>query len=151
MAIDKLFSLAVEPTLLHPIFVTNHPLDLSPLARVDRSDPRTAARFELFVAGKEVANAYSELNDPAEQRRRLEDQRRLGDEGETHPVDDDFLRALEYGMPPAGGLGLGVDRLVMLLTKQPAIQDVILFPHMRPSADDSPPHPELSDDADHAG
>lgn len=130
--VDKLFSLAVQPLLIQPTFVTNHPLELSPLARADGRQPRTAARFELFVGGLEVANAYSELNDPLEQRRRLEEQRRSRAGGEAHPVDEDFLRALEYGMPPAGGLGLGVDRLVMLLTGQRSIQDVILFPHMRP-------------------
>lgn len=130
--VDKLFSLAVEPHLVQPVFVTNHPIELSPLARADAQDPRTAARFELFIAGREMANAYSELNDPVEQRRRLEAQRRTNEAGERHPVDEDFLRALEYGMPPAGGLGVGVDRLVMLLAGQPAIQDVILFPHMRP-------------------
>ncbi|MBN1426342.1 lysine--tRNA ligase [Candidatus Fermentibacteria bacterium] len=129
--VDKLFSLAVEPRLIQPTFVTNHPIEMSPLARPDSADVRTAARFELFVAGRELVNAYSELNEPAEQRRRLEAQRAMGDMGEGYPVDEDFLRALEYGMPPAGGLGLGVDRLVMLLTDQPGIQDVILFPHMR--------------------
>ena len=145
--IDKLFSLAVEPNLLQPVFVTNHPIELSPLARHDLEDPRTAARFELFVGGREIVNAYSELNDPAEQRRRMEAQRRLGEAGEGFPVDDDYLRALECGMPPAGGLGLGVDRFVMLLTQQPSIQDVILFPHMRPIAEDGPPIQEVLDDA----
>ncbi len=137
--IDKLFSLAVEPTLIEPTFVTNPPLELSVLARADSSNPRTAARFELYVGGREVVNAYSELNDPLEQRRRLQAQRRLSETGESHPVDEDFLRALEYGMPPAGGLGLGVDRLVMLLAQQQSIQDVILFPHMRPAPDEAVP------------
>lgn len=144
--VDRLFSLAVEPALIQPTFVTGHPIEVSPLARADQADPRIAARFELFVAGREVVNAYSELNEPSEQRRRLEAQRALGEIGEGHPVDEDYLRALEYGMPPAGGLGLGVDRLVMLLTDQPSIQDVILFPHMRPEAAPHLPPQETPDE-----
>ncbi len=132
--IDRLFSVAVEPELVQPTFVTGHPLDMSPLAKSGEDDPERASRFELFVAGRELVNGYSELNDPVKQRERLLRQRR-NETFEEHLVDEDFLRALEYGMPPAGGLGLGVDRLVMLLTDQQSIQDVILFPQMRPEAE----------------
>lgn len=130
--IDKLFSLAVEPRLMQPTFVVGQPVGMSPLARASSNDKRLASRFELFVAGREIVNAYSELNDPLEQRDRLERQREVTEGDDRHPVDESFLTALEYGMPPAGGLGLGVDRLVMLLTDMASIQDVLLFPQMRP-------------------
>jgi lysyl-tRNA synthetase class 2 len=130
--IDKLFSLLVEPLLVQPTFVVGYPLGTSPLARASSKDAQMAARFELYVAGREIVNAYSELNDPIEQRDRLEKQRDVTVDDDRHPVDEGFLTALEYGMPPAGGLGLGVDRLVMLLTDTASIQDVLLFPQMRP-------------------
>lgn len=132
--IDELFSARVEPHLLQPTFITDYPREMSPLAKPKRGDPELTERFELYVAGREIVNAYSELNDPLDQRERLEAQSRLraaGDE-EAHVLDADYIRALEYGMPPTGGFGMGIDRLVMLLTRQSSIRDVILFPTMRP-------------------
>ena len=130
----ELFEARVEKQLVQPTFVTDFPSELSPLAKARTDDPRYVQRFELYVAGLEVANAYTELNDPREQRRRLEAQakaRAAGDE-EAHCMDDDFVRALEYGLPPTAGEGIGIDRLVMLLTDAPSIRDVILFPLLRP-------------------
>jgi len=122
--VDEVFKVFVEPRLIQPSFVVDYPKSLSPLARVHRKDAALAERFELLVQGREIANAFSELNDPDEQRARFED--------EAQPFDADYIRALEYGMPPTGGLGVGLDRLLMLITGQSSIRDVILFPAMRP-------------------
>ena len=132
--LDEIVSEKVQPQLQNPTFLVDHPREISPLAKVKRGNPDVVERFELIIAGMEVANAFSEQNDPLEQRRAFEQQATLRERGdeEAQTLDLDFLPALEMGMPPTGGVGVGIDRLVMLLTGSPSIRDVILFPQMRP-------------------
>lgn len=141
---DEVFKRYLEPALQQPTFVLDYPLALSPLARRHRGDPRLTERFEFFVLGKEIANAFSELNDPDDQRARFEDQarQRAAGDDEAQQYDADYIRALEYGLPPTAGIGVGIDRLIMLLAGQPSVRDVILFPAMRPEHAPPPAVPQ---------
>ncbi|MBN1143421.1 MAG: lysine--tRNA ligase [Bacteroidales bacterium] len=132
--IDEIFGAKVEHHLVHPTFIMDYPVEMSPLCKKHRSDPNLTERFELIVNSKELCNAYSELNDPIDQRERFQEQLRLSEKGDDEAmfIDQDFLRALEYGMPQASGLGIGIDRLTMIMTNQPSIQDVLFFPQMKP-------------------
>ena len=132
--IEEVYEEVAEGTVWEPTFVVHPPVEVSPLARRNDADPRLADRFELVIAGAEYVNAFSELNDAADQRERFAEQARAREAGddEAHPIDEDYIRALEYGLPPTGGLGIGVDRLVMLLTGQTHIREVILFPTLKP-------------------
>jgi lysyl-tRNA synthetase, class II len=132
--IDEIFGETVEPHLIQPTFITDYPIEMSPLTKKHRSKPGLVERFELYINGKEVGNAYTELNDPIDQRERFEEQLRLAERGdeEAMALDEDFLRALEYGMPPTAGIGFGIDRLTMLFTNHTSIQEVLFFPQMKP-------------------
>jgi len=135
--IDEIFGEKCEANYIQPTFITDYPKEMSPLTKEHRSNPELTERFELIICGKELANAYSELNDPIDQRDRFEDQVKLagrGDDEATEFIDQDFLRALEYGMPPTAGMGIGMDRLIMFLTNNSSIQEVLFFPQMKPEA-----------------
>jgi len=132
--IDEIFGEKCEHHYIQPTFITDYPKEMSPLCKEHRDDPRLTERFELMVAGKELANAYTELNDPIDQRERFEEQMKLSEKGDDEAmfIDQDFLRALEYGMPPTSGIGIGIDRLVMFMTNNASIQEVLFFPQMKP-------------------
>ena len=149
--IDEIFGEKCEGSYIQPTFITDYPIEMSPLCKAHRDNPELTERFELMVNGKELANAYSELNDPIDQRKRLEEQAKLADRGDDEAmfIDQDFLRALEYGMPPTSGIGIGIDRLTMFLTGNDSIQEVLLFPQMRPEVfqtESNVPIIELSDE-----
>ena len=144
--IDEIFGEKCEGNYIQPTFITDYPKEMSPLCKEHRDNPELTERFELMVCGKEIANAYSELNDPIDQRERFEAQLALADRGDDEAmfIDNDFIRALEYGMPPTSGLGIGMDRLIMFLTDNPSIQEVLFFPQMKPER--KAPSVELNDD-----
>ncbi len=137
--VAQLFEDLAEQSFWDPTFIVDYPTEVSPLAKTRPGDPTTTERFELYAAGMEIANGFTELNDPLEQRERFLDQLREREKGdlEAHQMDEDYVRALGYGLPPTGGCGVGIDRLAMILTDSPSIRDVILFPHMRPEARES--------------
>jgi lysyl-tRNA synthetase class 2 len=145
--IDEIFGATCEDKLIQPTFITDYPIEMSPLTKKHRNNPQLTERFELIVNGKELANAYSELNDPIDQRERFEEQLRLSEKGDDEAmfIDHDFIRSLEYGMPPTSGMGIGMDRLVMMLTGQNSIQEVLLFPQMRPEKTESKTESEIQD------
>lgn len=149
--IDEIFGEKCEGNYVQPTFIIDYPKEMSPLCKEHRDDPSLTERFELMVCGKEIANAYSELNDPIDQRERFEEQVKLGDKGDDEAmfIDQDFLRSLEYGMPPTSGLGIGMDRLIMFLTNNPSIQEVLFFPQMKPEKFDAPKGPELNEKEKH--
>jgi lysyl-tRNA synthetase, class II len=142
--IDEIFGEKCEKHYIQPTFITDYPVEMSPLCKKHRDNPELTERFELMVNGKEVANAYSELNDPIDQLERFEDQLKLSEKGDDEAmfIDQDFIRALEYGMPPTSGLGIGIDRLTMMLTNQESIQEVLFFPQMRPEKFDTVASPK---------
>jgi lysyl-tRNA synthetase class 2 len=139
---EELFEQIVEPTLRQPTFITQYPAEISPLARLNDTDDFVTDRFELFIGGRELANGFSELNDPEEQARRFSAQADLKTKGDEEAMyyDADYIRALEFGMPPTSGLGVGIDRLMMLFADAPSIRDVVLFPHMRPESESEQGH-----------
>jgi lysyl-tRNA synthetase class 2 len=132
--IDEIFGATTEKHLIQPTYITDYPVEMSPLTKKHRSKPGLVERFELYVNGKEIANAYTELNDPIDQKERFEEQLKLAERGDDEAMcmDLDFIRSLEYAMPPTSGLGVGIDRLTMMLTNQQSIQEVLFFPQMRP-------------------